>query len=212
MCGRYRAKSTPSEVEKLWKVPSNEAADSTFERIEVAPTTSVAVLAANGDGDAMRLEAVRWGIQPEWSKRPLLNARSDKLASGRTWKHLAADHTHRVLFVADGWYEWLRAEKKQKGAPPFLHLVDGGKLFAMAGLLDVAHVKDETMTAATIVTTDAAGAAAELHNRMPVVFPDLERQRAWLNPDLRLEDLDELLVPLADGVTTEPVTLPSSAR
>ncbi len=210
MCGRYRAKSSASDVEKLWRVPPNEAADATFERVEVAPTTNVGVIAANGDG--MRLEAVRWGIQPDWSKRPLLNARSDKLAGSRTWTRLAADPAHRVLFVADGWYEWLRAEKKTKGAPPFLHQVDGGRLFAMAGLLDVAHVKGETMPAATIITTDAAGASAELHKRMPVVFPDLERQRAWLSSNLGLEDLDELLVPLADGVTIEPVTLPSSAR
>jgi len=210
MCGRYRAQASASDVEKLWKVPANEAADATFERVEVNPTTTVGVLAA-GD-EPRRLEAVRWGIQPEWSKRPLLNARSDKLASSRTWKHLASNPAHRVLFVADGWYEWLRAEKKTKGGPPFLHLVDGGKLFGMAGVLDVAQVKGDTVPAATIITTDAAGAAAELHNRMPVVFPDAERQQAWLTADLSLDDLDELLVPLAYGVTTEPVTLPSSSR
>jgi hypothetical protein len=116
-----------------------------------------------------------------------------------------------VLFVADGWYEWLRAEKKTKGVPP-LHLVDGGTLFGMAGLLDVAQVKGDTVPAAMIITTDAVGAAAELHNRMPVVFPDLERQQPWLSPDLAFDDLDELLVPLADGVTTEAVTLPSTSR
>jgi putative SOS response-associated peptidase YedK len=85
-------------------VSARRAHEATIERRDVRPTIKIAVIQASDDG-ARRLEAVRWGIQPEWSKRPLLNARADKLDSGRTWKRLASDHTRRVLFVADGRYE-----------------------------------------------------------------------------------------------------------
>jgi len=213
MCGRYRAQHTAADAEKLWRAPVGERADEVMGRREVRPTTNVAVLQAGDPGP--RLEAVRWGMQPpQWSKnnRPLLNARSDKLASSRMWKRLAADNASRVLFVADGWYEWLRPEKKSKDArpQPFLHVLDGGELFAMAGLLGDAEIDGTTVPAATIITTDAAGAAARIRNRTPVVLSDLERQLAWLRDDLTLDDVVELCQPLADGVTAEPAQLGSS--
>lgn len=215
MCGRYRAGATGADVEKLWKVPANEAAEAAeaaLERREVRPTTTVAVLGAGDEGP--RLEAVRWGMSPPaWSKnqRPLLNARSDKLASSALWKRMAADSGGRVLFIADGWYEWLRPEKKSSGvkAQPFLHVVDGGSVFAMAGLLGEADIDGSRVPAATIITTDAAGAAARIHHRMPVVLPDRERQMAWLRDDLSLDDVVELCAPLADRVSAEPVELGS---
>jgi putative SOS response-associated peptidase YedK len=79
----------------------------------------------------------------------------------------------------------------------------------MAGLLDTAVLDGETVPAATIITTDAAGAAAKIHTRMPVVLPDLDRQLAWLRDDLTHADVAELCVPIADGVAAEPVDLPS---
>jgi putative SOS response-associated peptidase YedK len=213
MCGRYRAKSTGADVEKLWRVPPNEAAERALERVEVKPTTRVAVLQTGSD--APRMEAVRWGVQPAWSKtsRPIINARSDKLSSSRLWKRLAANAAQRCLFITDGYYEWLRPEHRSSDsrAQPFLHLIDGGRLFAMAGLLDVAVVDGESVPAATIVTTDAAGEAARIHTRMPVVLPDLERQMAWLRDDLTLDDVVELCAPLGDGLAVEPTDLPSSA-
>jgi len=191
-------------------VTADEAAASTLERLEVRPTTQVAVL--RHDGDGMRLDAVRWGVQPTWSKRPVLNARSDKLTTSRLWKRLAGDAGRRVLFVADGWYEWLHPEKRGSARPqPFLHQVGGGRLFAMAGLLDVAVINDEKVPAATIVTTDAVGEAARLHHRMPVVLPDTDAQRAWLAPDLSPTDVVALCAPLAADVSIEPVTLGAQA-
>jgi putative SOS response-associated peptidase YedK len=207
MCGRYRASASAGDIEKLWKVPANETADAALDRREVRPTTTVAIVRAGDDGP--RMEAVRWGVQPEWSRRPLLNARSDKLASSRLWKRLAADPSRRVLFIADAWYEWLRkGEQPNKGPKPaFTHLVNGGEPFAMAGLLDVAQIDGQEVPAATIVTTDAAGPAADLHDRMPVVFPDDASRAAWLSDTLTLDDVDALCVPLTGGVTLEPVEL-----
>lgn len=210
MCGRYRAQASAGDIEKLWKVPANEAAESALERVEVKPTTQIAVV-TNDQG--VRMEALRWGLKPGWMKtsRPLINARSDKLASSNMWKRMAANPDKRCLVVADGYYEWLRSESGDSRPQPFLHLVDGGVVFAMAGLVDVAMLEDETVPAATIVTTDAAGAAARIHTRMPVLLPDRERQQAWLRDDLSLDDVVELCQPWADGLGAEPTELPSSA-
>lgn len=211
MCGRYRAQATGADVEALWQVPPNEAAEAAMERREVHPTTQIAVVAATGDGP--RMEAVRWGIQPFWMKqrRPIINARDDKLATSPLWRGLASNASGRVLIACDGWYEWLRPEQPnaKAKAQPFLHVLDGGRLCALAGLLGDADVKGQEMRAATIVTTDAAGAAARIHDRMPVVLPTLDRQLAWLSDDLALDDVVELCVPLAEGITAEPVELPS---
>jgi len=209
MCGRYRAQSSGADVEKLWKVPPNEAAEAAMERREVRPTTQIAVISSAGGGPVA--EAVRWGIQPAWGKspRPIINARDDKLATSKLWKRLASNATSRALIVCDGWYEWLRPEQPsaEVKAQPFLHVLDEGRLFALAGLLGDASVKGETMPAATIITTSAAGAAARIHDRMPVVLPDLERQLAWLSDDLSVDDVVELCAPVASGITAEPVDL-----
>ena len=210
MCGRYQAKGDGDAIAAMWRAPRNEVAEEALGRTEVKPTTTVAVLAAAPEADGgVALEAVRWGIQPAWSKRPLLNARSDKLAESKLWKRLAGDHSHRVLLIADGWYEWLRPEVKSADArpQPFLHTVDGGALFGMAGVLDVAVVKGEVVPAVTVITTDAVGESARLHHRMPVVLADEERQRAWLSPGLATEDAVELCRPLAAGVAIEPAVL-----
>ena len=210
MCGRYRASASAGDVEKLWKVPASEAAEHALERIEVKPTTQIAVVTSD---EGPRMQAVRWGLKPSWMKtsRPLINARADKLASSGMWKRMASNANKRCLVVADGYYEWLRSESRDTRPQPFLHLVNDGAVFAMAGLLDVAMLDDETVPAATIVTTEAAGAAARVHTRMPVILPDHERQDAWLRDDLTLEDVVELCAPWADQLTAEPTELPSSA-
>ena len=53
----------------------------------------------------------------------------------------------RCLVLADGWYEWLKQERK--GAPrlPFRYTVDGGVPFAFAGVYDG--------TGVAILTTEA---------------------------------------------------------
>lgn len=208
MCGRDQAKGDGDAIQKAWSAPIGAGVRETLGRREVKPTTQVAVLTAGAE-QALEVRAVRWGIQPAWSKRPLLNARSDKLGDSKLWSRLTGEHERRVLFIADGWYEWLRSEKRSKDNPPqpFLHTVGGGELFGMAGLLDEAIIDGQKVPAVTVITTDSAGESARLHHRMPVVLPDLERQQAWLSAGLSTADAVELCQPLSDGVSVEPVTL-----
>ena len=72
-----------------------------------------------------------------------------------------------------------------------------------------AHVEDvdEPLATVAIITTDAAGPAARLHDRMPVVLADADMMQAWLSPDVQLDDVPALLAPLAgDRITVQPAS------
>ncbi len=209
MCGRYRTKAdTDDEFTQRWGAWGKSVA-AAMGQIEVRPTDQIAIVMER-DGER-RAEAVRWGLQPPNSKRPLINARDDKLLTQALWKRSVSEARGRVLIPADGWYEWLAAEdpKAKVKKQPFLHTVDGGAEFAFAGLLGYAIVKGEKVPAATIVTTSSAGEAARIHDRMPVVLPDPDAEELWLRGDDPAALVDELCVPLGgDRVTVRPVELP----
>ena len=99
----------------------------------------------------------------------------------------------------DGYYEW-RANadtdsgKKSRKTPFFMHRADGDLLF-MAGLWSVwKSAKDATpLLSCTIITTDAVGELAGIHDRMPLIVAERDWDR-WLDPDAPA-DLDFLAAP-----------------
>lgn len=113
-----------------------------------------------------------------------------------------------MLIPADGWYEWMHAERQRNGPKPapFHHQIDDGGWFAFASRARVEDVEGPLVTVA-IITTDAAGPPARLHDRMPVVLADPEAMQAWLSPELQLDDVPELLTPIAgDRITVQPAS------
>jgi putative SOS response-associated peptidase YedK len=103
--------------------------------------------------------------------------------------------------LADGWYEWLREERPRGSRLPFRYTVDGGGLFAFAGVWDVRRVGGGEVASACVVTTAANDVCAPVHDRMPCVLASPEAEEAWLFSDLDAEAALELLVPL-DGART----------
>ena len=206
MCGRYRNSQTEPDDFELRYGAYGKAIAGSMGQIEVRPTDQIAIV---HEVDGARVaESVRWGIQPPGAKRPLINARDDKLLTAGIWKKLVAEPRKRVLIPADGWYEWLAAEDPKVKKQPFLHLVDGGVPFAFAGLLSYAIVKDELVSAATIITTHAEGVPAQIHERMPVVLSGADAEQAWLTEPADDALVDELCVPLTDGrVAIQAVSL-----
>jgi putative SOS response-associated peptidase YedK len=94
----------------------------------------------------------------------------------------------RCLVLADGWYEWLKAEKKTAPRIPFRYTVDGGTVFAFAGLYDG--------TGAAILTGPANEICAPVHDRMPCVLADPDAEAAWLSREVPVAAAAELLGPL----------------
>ncbi|MFW0149767.1 SOS response-associated peptidase [Mycobacterium sp. smrl_JER01] len=168
----------------------------------VAPTTNVAVVVKRhtdpDDEATRRVRLMRWGLVPPWAKAgadgnpdtkgPLLiNARSEKVTSSPAFRGSAKGK--RCLVPMDGWYEW----KGAKGAktPFYLHSDDGEPLFA-AGLWSTWRPKDAPKDAppllsCTIITTDAVGPLADIHDRMPLTVSEADWDR-WLDPDAPIDE------------------------
>jgi putative SOS response-associated peptidase YedK len=178
VCGRYTLSTVdgPDIARRFGLLDPPEEA--TLGRCNVCPTETVAAVLEPG-----RVASVRWGMRPfrksGWTP---INVRAEN--ASRRWMERG-----RALVLADGWYEWLKEERK--GAPriPFRYTVDGGGPFAFAGFYDG--------TGVAIVTTTANEIAAPVHDRMPVVLEDPDAEAAWLSGDVGVEDAAELLRPLA---------------
>lgn len=161
-----------------------------LQRFNVCPGERV--MAVDAD---RRIRSLSWGLRPGGGKTPPpINARSETAATRPLFAPLIAEASGRCLVPADGWYEWLRAEKRGPRPVPFHHKVDGGGLFAFAGL----HVRDSV----AILTTAPNAVCARLHDRMPVVLAGPEAEAAWLDPGTSAADTAALLVALDDQRVT----------
>ncbi len=195
MCGRYTNTAGPEELNERLKVPIDTSEGTG--RYNVAPTQKVlAIVAPDGEPQARLL---RWGLVPPWAKDlgssyKMINARVETVATKPSYRGLIPKGSHRSLQIADGYFEWLKPERRGEPRQPFHFRVDGGVPFAFASLWTTSEIDGERVESCTLLTCDSAAneVAHPIHNRMPVILADLEVQRAWLNPALSTEDVLEL--------------------
>ncbi len=208
MCGRFAVTTDPALLAE--KIKAIDEATGVGERASepnynVAPTTTIATVVTRhdepDDQPTRRVRLMRWGLLPPWvkagpngepeNKGPLLiNARADKVATSPAFR--ASAKSKRCLVPMDGWYEWQGSLAGPKGGkssktPYFMHRADGD-LVCMAGLWSVwKPAKDQApLLSCTIITTDAVGELAEIHDRMPLMLEEADWD-AWLNPDAPLD-------------------------
>jgi putative SOS response-associated peptidase YedK len=183
-------------------------------RFNVAPTQEILTVRSSPDPEqavAGEREArlMRWGLIPRWAKDlkvgyKMINAKAENLTSSRAYGPLVGKYRHRCLIVADGFYEWMRAEDPKQPRQPWHFTVDGGELFAFAGICtrkewaDPADrgVDDGWLYSCTIITTTPNEVVAPVHNRMPAILPSPEAEAAWLNTELSVEDAVAMCGPL----------------
>jgi putative SOS response-associated peptidase YedK len=200
MCGRYTNTKRPQEINDRLGIPVSGLDEGTA-RYNIAPTEQVlAVIAPEGAPEARLL---RWGLVPHWATdlkgaAKMINARSETVATRAAYRALIPHSTRRALMIADGYFEWLKPERRSEPRQPFYFQVDGGELFAFAGLWTPARVAGEHVESVTMLTCGVAGnpVAAAIHERMPVILADRDARRAWLDPALGAEDVLELCHPL----------------
>ena len=164
MCGRFTL-ATPAEIlAALFGVDSSEWNDP---RYNIAPQVRiVTVRKANGKREA---QSLLWGTLNPRDSRPLINARSETVATSPLFGPAFA--ASRVLVPADGFFEWTKSGSRRMGR---YFQQPGGRPFAFAGIaVDPAPGSKLTEPAAVILTTRASESVREYHDRMPVIVaPD----------------------------------------
>ncbi|HVL85673.1 MAG TPA: SOS response-associated peptidase [Pseudonocardia sp.] len=203
MCGRYAStKATADLAEEFRAVDAT--GDAAVPDFNVAPTKQVVTVVqrhprdadGNPDPDVTErsLRMMRWGLVPSWAKDEkagarMINARAETAGEKPAFRRALA--ARRCLLPADGWYEWQRGPDHKQ--PYYAHHRDGASL-AMAGLWEFWKPKDDPadrfpdgLVTACVLTTDAVGPLAQVHDRMPLVLP-ASAWDAWLDPDRRADD------------------------
>ena len=234
MCGRFTVTAKDSktiadrfqvELEKALErnrsgdapAPTRERAkkvESTLGRFNVAPTQEVLTVRSSPDPEEAaaglrEARPMRWGLVPRWAKDlkvgyRMINAKAENLTSSRAYSPLVGKFRHRCLIVADGFYEWMKAEDPKQPRQPWRFTVDGGEPFAFAGLCTRKEWEDAEdrgfddgwLYSCTIVTTTPNAVVAKVHDRMPAILATPEAEAAWLRPDLDVEDAIALCGPL----------------
>jgi putative SOS response-associated peptidase YedK len=222
MCGRFAVTTDPAALaEKIQALDESTAARAAAEQsvgsapnYNVAPTTTITTVVRRhgepGGEPVRRVRLMRWGLIPPWAKAgpdgapeskslQLINARAEKVTTSPAFRSSAK--SKRCLVPMDGYYEWranpaTESGKKAGKTPFYMYRADGEMLF-MAGLWSVwknsGSSSTAPLTSCTIITTDAVGELAEIHNRMPLIVAERDWDH-WLDPDAP-PDLDLLAGP-----------------
>lgn len=217
MCGRFAVTTDPAllaqKIQAIDESAASRPTDASPANYNVAPTTTISSVVKRHsepeDESTRRVRSMRWGLIPPWvktaedgspdNKGPLLiNARSDKVTSSPAYRN-SAKHK-RCLIPMDGWYEWRPnpdavGGKKAAKTPFYMYGADGEPLF-MAGLWSTwrpagapkdGEAGSQPLLSCTIITTDAAGPIAEIHDRMPLSISAGDWDR-WLDPDAVIDE------------------------
>jgi putative SOS response-associated peptidase YedK len=187
MCGRYTNTAGPEELNERFRVPINGTEGT--HRYNIAPTEAVlAIVAPQGEPEAKLL---RWGLVPSWAtdlkgSAKMINARIETVTEKPAYRRLIGRGSRRALQLSDGYFEWLKPERRGEPRQPFHFQVDGGIPFAFASIWTPAKLDGEWVHSISLLTCDSAPnrTASAIHGRMPVILADAESQRAWLDPEL----------------------------
>ena len=171
MCNLYRMTKAQAEVVKLFQVSAPSSLNTAEEIYPGYPGMVVA-------GDTLR--SMVWGFPlvlkskktgEPLKPKPVNNTRTDKLDS-YMWRYSFQDRRCLIPLTA-----WAEAEgPKGKMTRTWLSLPDA-ELFAVAGIW---RESEEWGECYSMVMCDAAGEAADVHDRMPVILNG-EQQAVWQN-------------------------------
>lgn len=191
MCGRYTVIAPAPALAQRFGAKEAASPAPTF---NAAPSQALPIIT---NVASSQIQLVKWGLVPSWSRDPAsgpkpINARAETLAEKPSFRQLLA--RRRCLVLADSFYEWQATER---GKIPHRILLKSEEPFAFAGLWDewLDRSTGELHPTFTIITTEPNELMARLHNRMPVILPGPDAERAWLADDLSAAQHQQLLVP-----------------
>lgn len=197
MCGRF---AFYQEIEPL--IDDLDAVDLSDPdlraRWNIPPTVPIHIVTESIDketGEVLRaLRVARWGLLPPFAKElafssRTFNARRETLAEKPSFRGQLAKH--RGIVPMNGYFEWRRDTKGKRTKEPFYITPADGSLLYMAALVSwwkgpgshegpAASPDGSWLLSASVITREASGDLAEIHDRTPVMLTR-EAVDAWLD-------------------------------
>jgi putative SOS response-associated peptidase YedK len=194
MCGRFTLNAPPELLAKtfnLLELPQIEP------RYNIAPSQQIAAIRHCGDNN--KLDYLKWGLIPHWSKEVThtpINARSETVHEKPSFSH--ALKYNRCIIPSTGFYEWLPTKGNHK-QPYFIRLANSG-LMGFAGLWERWKSEDGTeLETCCILTTSANDLMKPIHDRMPVILQPNDYD-LWMNRNFHdVHELQRLYLPYPSG-------------
>ena len=179
MCGRYfilwEADEEPDPEMRALFNEINERYRNTLLHAEIAigevrPTNVAPVI--TGDGAHL----MHWGF-PKWDGNGVvINARSETVGQKAMFRQSIV--TRRCVVPSYGFFEWSHGPGRKK---KYLCRLTGMPLLMMAGIYNTfTDARGNETENYVILTTEANGSVAPIHDRMPVILQP-EEQEAWLS-------------------------------
>ena len=198
MCGRFAAWMELLFVEEL--LPGEVKGQlEVLASYNIAPSADIQTAVLKDDG--FHLLPMTWGMSPDWARRPLINAQSEKYTSAARsfWKSL-----RRCVIPASGFYEW---KKTGRGRGPMFVRRKDGRPMAFAGLYSVLEdPAGSRPERCVIVTTRPNDLMSDIHDRMPVILRP-EHIEAWGDDDVPAKELRDAAEPFpSDELEAYPVS------
>lgn len=196
MCGRYALSANMDVIVEEFGVTGSLPLNPLPHDWNVAPTNPIYIVKALHG--VRNLDTASWGLIAPWerdlaqaraSQSRAINARSESVHEKPTFRD--SFRHHRCLIPATGYYEWATALGRYKTKQPFYIHRSDSHLISFAGIFSTwTPPHGDQIQSAAIITRDAVGTLATIHDRMPVIMRQ-ERWDDWLDPTHT--DIDYLL-------------------
>ena len=190
MCGRFALSAMLTDIAEEFSTSAEP--DRTLPvDWNIKPTQDIYIV------KNQEIKIASWGLIAPWSKNSsdalrsqsqAINARSESVHEKPTFR--TAFRQSRCLVPATGYYEWATELGRYKTKQPVFISRDDERLLAFAGIFDRwISPEGEIRDSVAIITRDAVGDLAKVHNRMPLFLPR-DRWGAWM--DSKVTDVEEI--------------------
>ncbi len=201
MCNRYVLASSVRAIEKELLADFN-APFSPFYNAHPGEYYPVVL-----SEDAKKIQFLRWGLIPYWSKWGNINYNYNAFVSDLV-KHFAYRlpiRKKRCLVPANCYYCWIRAST---GKTPHVVYIKDQRIFTMAGVYDSWRDKNSNrlIFSFSIIAGYSNKRIAKFSPVMPVIIPPSRREK-YLRESIQLQEVMRMLKPLeSDQFNLYPVS------
>lgn len=215
MCNRRAVKCNMSDLEYYYSaeyaadVDGMSEGDGQWEpayHINAFDHSPAPVLTSREPG---KIRLFNWGLIPYRTKsledavkvrQQTLMARSEEMYQKYSYQDLAKAGK-RCLIPTSGYFEHRWLDQKGKTKIPYYIFLKDRPIFSVGGLYSkwTDPLTGKELFTYTVCTTRANELTSMIHNtglRMPVILPTKEAEQAWLNPELRQEEVLALCEPI----------------